>query len=76
MIKNILCLVVSFTFISGVWAQFTDVSSIADFHRKLLTLDSHTDTPLRLVREEFDFMADNRGKWGSKVDFPRMEEGA
>ncbi|NLH51751.1 MAG: membrane dipeptidase [Bacteroidales bacterium] len=75
MIKNILCLVVSFTFISGVWAQFTDVSSIADFHRKLLTLDSHTDTPLRLVREEFDFMADNRGKWGSKVDFPRMEEG-
>ncbi|MGC8864432.1 MAG: dipeptidase [Bacteroidales bacterium] len=73
--KSIFCLIASFTFVSGLWAQSTDVSSIKDFHRRLLTLDSHTDTPLRLVREEFDFMADNRGKRGSKVDFPRMEEG-
>jgi len=42
----------------------------------VLTLDSHVDTPLMLMREGFDI-----GKWndprdgGGKLDFPRMEEG-
>lgn len=61
--------------LSEGWAQLPEVRDLRDFHGKLLTLDSHTDTPLRLVREDFDFMRDNRGKGGSKVDFPRMQEG-
>ncbi len=45
-------------------------------HAEVLTLDSHVDTPLMLMRESFDI-----GKWndprdgGGKLDFPRMEEG-
>jgi len=47
-----------------------------DFHKKLLTLDSHTDTPLMLGSEGFDF-----GRWnnpdegGGRIDLVRMEEG-
>jgi len=45
-------------------------------HRQVLTLDSHTDTPLRMMRSEFDISQrhDPRER-GSKMDFPRMEEG-
>jgi membrane dipeptidase len=47
-----------------------------EIHTRILTLDSHTDTPLMFGREGFDL-----GKWndphqgGGKLDFPRMEEG-
>ncbi len=44
-------------------------------HQKILTLDSHTDTPLWLVREGIDFMSDNTTKPGIKVDYPRMLKG-
>jgi len=45
-------------------------------HRQVLTLDSHTDTPLRMMRSEFDISQrhDPRER-GGKMDFPRMEEG-
>ena len=45
-------------------------------HRQVLTLDSHTDTPLRMMRSDFDISQrhDPRER-GGKLDFPRMEEG-
>jgi membrane dipeptidase len=45
-------------------------------HRQVLTLDSHTDTPLRMMRSDFDISQrhDPRER-GGKMDFPRMEEG-
>lgn len=45
-------------------------------HRQVLTLDSHTDTPLRMMRSQFDISQrhDPRER-GGKMDFPRMEEG-
>jgi len=46
------------------------------FHHELLTIDTHADTPLRMVRPGFDISKRNdprRG--GGKVDFPRMKEG-
>ncbi|MGC9342815.1 MAG: dipeptidase [Bacteroidales bacterium] len=49
---------------------------IDDFHESILTVDSHTDTPLRFTREGFDFgerQSPKRG--GSKIDLPRMKEG-
>lgn len=46
-------------------------------HRQVLTLDSHTDTPLRMMRSDFDIgkRHDPRQR-GGKIDLPRMEEGS
>ncbi|MDR4988449.1 MAG: dipeptidase [Bacteroidales bacterium] len=48
----------------------------ASIHAKVLTLDSHVDTPLMLMREDFDIGRRNDPRErGGKLDFPRMEEG-
>lgn len=45
-------------------------------HDDLLTVDSHTDTPLRLSRPGTDLtLRSDPGKGGGKIDFPRMTEG-
>lgn len=45
-------------------------------HNDVLTLDTHVDTPLRLLNQEFDiYMKNNPVKTHSKIDFPRMKEG-
>ncbi len=45
-------------------------------HEKVLTLDSHTDTPLRFTRSDFN-LAEKHDPYEtrSKLDFPRMKEG-
>ena len=45
-------------------------------HKKVLTLDTHADTPLRMIQPGFD-MAERHdpNETGSKVDYPRMKEG-
>jgi len=49
----------------------------AAIHKKVLTLDSHTDTPLMLYRPGFDINQKNDPRnRGGKIDFPRMEEGS
>jgi membrane dipeptidase len=45
-------------------------------HNNVLTLDTHTDTPMRLPDSEFDINKKNDPiKSHSKIDFPRMIEG-
>lgn len=45
-------------------------------HEKILTVDSHTDTPLWFVRDAFDLTKKHDAhEHGSRVDFPRMKEG-
>lgn len=45
-------------------------------HEEVLTLDSHTDTPLRMMRSGFDISQRNDpSQRGGKIDFPRMVEG-
>ena len=45
-------------------------------HQKILSVDSHTDTPLRLMQPGFDLsVRHDPVKDHSKVDFPRMKEG-
>lgn len=45
-------------------------------HRSVLTLDSHTDTPLQLGRKGFDISKRNDpAKRGGCLDFPRMKDG-
>lgn len=44
-------------------------------HSEIVTIDTHVDTPLRMLRG-FDITKRNDGKKdGSKLDFPRMKEG-
>jgi len=51
-------------------------SEIMEFHNSLITIDSHTDTPLQFTRDDFDFMIRHDPYTsGSKVDLPRMDEG-
>jgi membrane dipeptidase len=52
------------------------VAKAKEIHDRVLTIDSHTDTPMWLSREEFDLALDNsESSKGSKVDFVRMQEG-
>ena len=45
-------------------------------HNNVLTLDTHTDTPMLLIDSEFDINEKNDPvKTHSKLDFPRMKEG-
>ncbi|MDP1623518.1 MAG: dipeptidase [Bacteroidales bacterium] len=48
----------------------------AEIHRAVLTIDSHTDTPLQMIRKGFDISVrhDARKEY-SKIDLPRMKEG-
>ena len=47
-----------------------------EIHDRILTLDTHADTPLRMIQPGFD-MAERHdpNETGSKVDYPRMIEG-
>ena len=48
----------------------------SEIHHQVLTLDSHTDTPLRMMRSGFDISQRNNPEGrGGKIDFPRMTEG-
>jgi membrane dipeptidase len=48
----------------------------AKIHASVLTIDTHTDTPLRLGRAGFDFgIRNDPMESRSKIDLPRMKEG-
>lgn len=47
-----------------------------EIHKKVLTLDTHADTPLRMIEPGFDMSErHDPNETGSKVDYPRMKEG-
>ena len=52
------------------------VQRALEIHKRVLTLDTHADTPLRMIAPGFD-MAERHdpNETGSKVDYPRMKEG-
>ena len=52
------------------------VQRALDIHKRVLTVDTHADTPLRMIEPGFD-MAERHDprETGSKVDYPRMKEG-
>jgi len=57
--------------------QATSLTSRAlSLHDRILTLDSHADTPLRLLEPGFDLAKrHDPHETGSKLDYPRMIEG-
>ena len=52
------------------------VARALKIHDRILTVDTHADTPLRMIEPDFD-MADQHDPYetGSKVDYPRMKKG-
>ncbi|HYG06755.1 MAG TPA: dipeptidase [Stenotrophomonas sp.] len=44
--------------------------------QRVLTLDTHLDTPANLARDGFDILQRHAGSAVSEVDYPRMVEGA
>lgn len=44
-------------------------------HSRIVTLDTHTDTPLNFLRDGFDFSGEANTAQGSRVDLKRMEQG-
>ena len=51
-------------------------SDILAFHQRILTIDTHVDTPLRLKYEGIDLSQHHDPyEYNSKLDFPRMDEG-
>lgn len=52
------------------------VAKAMEIHKRVLTLDTHADTPLRLMEPGFDLAErHDPNETGSKVDYPRMKEG-
>jgi len=48
----------------------------AKIHSRILTLDSHCDTPLSIMYDKIEMgIRNDAQKTGSKIDFPRMKEG-
>lgn len=48
----------------------------AEIHHSVVTIDSHTDTPLQMVQQGFDMSVKHDAHTEySKIDFPRMKEG-
>ena len=58
-------------------AQFSaqELEAARALQARLLTLDSHLDTPANFSRPDFDFSADHSGNGLSQVDLPRMRAG-
>ena len=52
------------------------IARALDIHERVLTVDTHADTPLRMIEPGFD-LAERHDplETGSKVAYPRMKEG-
>ncbi len=61
---------------SAVETEDELVQRALEIHKRVLTVDTHADTPLRMIEPGFD-MAERHDprETGSKVDYPRMKEG-
>ena len=73
----ILCAVIA-TFAAGIVAAEDDglENTAARIHERALTIDTHVDTPMRLVGKGFDIgVRHDTGAQGGRVDLPRMKEG-
>lgn len=77
--KNIICLIavcVMLTACNTVSRKEAQIENRKQFHQELLTIDTHADTPLRIVRANTDLSIRNdASRGGGKIDFPRMKEG-
>ncbi|MFO7862500.1 MAG: dipeptidase [Salinivirgaceae bacterium] len=72
---KILPILLLFVLITGCKSQTLDEKT-KRIHAKALTVDSHTDTPLRFTRDNFSIADYHNGReTHSSLDLPRMEQG-
>ncbi|MFW6123640.1 MAG: dipeptidase [Acidobacteriota bacterium] len=52
-------------------------AEVMEIHNKVLTVDTHSDTPMRMVRSEFDIgeYHGSEDERRGKIDLPRMKKG-
>jgi membrane dipeptidase len=68
--------VMAFIACHGMTHTGDPVKKAASIHREVLTIDSHTDTPLQMIHPGFDMSVKHDARTEhSKIDFPRMKEG-
>jgi len=46
-----------------------------ELHKNMVTIDTHTDTPMEFIRQGFDFSGEKNTARGSRVDLLKMEKG-
>jgi membrane dipeptidase len=54
--------------------SFSQVETVKPIHHRSCVIDTHTDTPLQLIRGNFD-LSQRHNSPDSRVDFPRLREG-
>ena len=75
MVKTLLLLVLAGGLVSTNFVFGKELDKKAKrIHEKALTIDTHCDTPMLMVRNNFDVGVKNTAPQ-SRVDFPRMKEG-
>lgn len=72
-LKMMLLAIVAVTFSTRVNAGVTE-KKVRKIHNKILTVDTHCDTPMAILDDNFDIGKRNNPPQ-SRVDFPRMKEG-
>ena len=69
-----LILLLTFIFFSSMIFAEDPGKSAREIHEKALTVDTHCDTPMNMLDENFDIGIRHEAPQ-SRVDFPRMKEG-
>ena len=74
---SITIIILSFMIVSCISTkQKSSIIMSEKIHEKVLTIDTHTDTPLRFSNPNFDISKRNDPiESNTKLDFPRMKEG-
>jgi len=74
---NLLSFLLLFGLLSAVFAQSEELQQrAAKIHQRILTIDTHVDTPLHMLDRDFDVSQRHEPtERGAKLDFPRMREG-
>jgi len=77
MVKRLISGISALLFIMNSCSTTLDNDRKAErIHREILTLDSHTDTPMDMLRWDADISKNLDGSpWDGKVDLPRMQAG-
>lgn len=77
MIIRLISGVFTFLLIMNSCSNTLDIDKKTErIHREILTLDSHTDTPMDILRWQADISRNLDGTpWDGKVDLPRMQAG-
>jgi membrane dipeptidase len=75
---NLSLIFLSFLWILGIKPSVSSEDKLLKkaqkIHSQIVTIDTHTDTPLLLMRDGFDFSGNNPSSRG-KVDLKKMKQG-